>query len=361
MRPLRKYAGGFSLTEMLIATGIMAIGLVLIATIFPVGVKLTGLSAERSIAAVAADEAFAKIQLHGLRNPADWPAAQIAQQTNDPQYAPNWADATYDFCDDYLFTADVIVDPGTDGAWGTADDIYNYDFDSDGNYGATDDEISDLGDDGIGHTADDFFNNPGVDGTWGNTDDVVSGLGNIFLYPTEPLSEGTKYHWSALCRRVGNKDVQVTVFVNRKTFAGMKFYGFYHDRTAAPYNNPSQVPVVTSIWPRPVPVNVIPLSSTRVLSIGAGPGFIQTTNRTFFDEGYTIVDDYTGNIYRILEMKDENGDGFLDIVLMDDWQIPAGKPATITDIVWVVPPGVGSSRYPCVGVFQKVIRFDEIE
>ena len=60
---------------MLIATGIMAIGLVMVATIFPVGVKLTSMSTERTIGAVVADEAFAKIQLYGLRDFVNWPVA----------------------------------------------------------------------------------------------------------------------------------------------------------------------------------------------------------------------------------------------------------------------------------------------
>jgi prepilin-type N-terminal cleavage/methylation domain-containing protein len=57
---------GFSLTEVLLAVGILAIGLVFIAGTFPVGIGLTTVAAERTVAAVAADEAFAKIRLYGI-------------------------------------------------------------------------------------------------------------------------------------------------------------------------------------------------------------------------------------------------------------------------------------------------------
>jgi prepilin-type N-terminal cleavage/methylation domain-containing protein len=57
---------GFSLTEVLLAVGILAVGLLFIAGTFPVGIALTTVAAERTVAAVAADEAFAKIQLYGI-------------------------------------------------------------------------------------------------------------------------------------------------------------------------------------------------------------------------------------------------------------------------------------------------------
>lgn len=57
---------GFSLVEVMLAAGILAIGFMLIATVFPVGIKLTATATERTIAAVAADEAFAKVRLYGV-------------------------------------------------------------------------------------------------------------------------------------------------------------------------------------------------------------------------------------------------------------------------------------------------------
>ena len=65
---------GFSLTEVMMAAGILAIGFMLIATVFPVGIKLTTTATERTIAAVAADEAFAKIRLYGVDfSSPNWP------------------------------------------------------------------------------------------------------------------------------------------------------------------------------------------------------------------------------------------------------------------------------------------------
>jgi Tfp pilus assembly protein PilV len=61
---------GFSLTETLLAVGTLAIGLLFIAGAFLAGIHFTTIATERTIAAVAADEAFAKIRLYGI-NPAD--------------------------------------------------------------------------------------------------------------------------------------------------------------------------------------------------------------------------------------------------------------------------------------------------
>ncbi|MBM4104673.1 MAG: prepilin-type N-terminal cleavage/methylation domain-containing protein, partial [Planctomycetes bacterium] len=58
---------GFSLTEVLMATGILAIGLMLVAMAFPVGVKLVSVSTERAIADAAIGEAAAKMRLYGIK------------------------------------------------------------------------------------------------------------------------------------------------------------------------------------------------------------------------------------------------------------------------------------------------------
>lgn len=60
---------GFSLTEVLMAVGILSIGMMLVATMFPAALYLTTIASERTMAAIVADEAFAKIQFYGLEPP----------------------------------------------------------------------------------------------------------------------------------------------------------------------------------------------------------------------------------------------------------------------------------------------------
>ena len=56
----------FSLTEVLMAAGILCIGIMLVATMFPVAIYLTTVASERTMASIVADEAFAKMQLYGM-------------------------------------------------------------------------------------------------------------------------------------------------------------------------------------------------------------------------------------------------------------------------------------------------------
>ena len=86
---------GFSLTEVLLAAGILVIGFMLIAGTLPVGIKLTAMGTERTIGAVAADEAFAKVQLFGLRDTPPW--------LEDPNF----------HCVDYASVSELILNPNS--------------------------------------------------------------------------------------------------------------------------------------------------------------------------------------------------------------------------------------------------------
>lgn len=62
---------GFSLAETLIALGVLTVGMLFIAGVFPVGIHFTYVSIDRTTSAVVADEAFAKVKLYAQRVPDD--------------------------------------------------------------------------------------------------------------------------------------------------------------------------------------------------------------------------------------------------------------------------------------------------
>jgi prepilin-type N-terminal cleavage/methylation domain-containing protein len=252
---------GFSLTEVLIAIGILAVGMTFVAGVFPAGIYLMTIATERTIAAVAADEAFAKIRIYKVDfTPSKWPANPTVH------------------CVDFNTVSSVAVDPCE------------------------------------------------------------------FEYPSTNTAAEKQYCWSALCRAKEdpainpNPPVQVTVFVSRKVSRNLEYY------------RPDPTGSGEVAWPipdktnRPVPVKV------GVNSV-PGPGHENELNigipneKTFINDGYTIVDDATGRIYRVLERYKPPNDS---IILLDrNWD--GSSPGD----VWVVPPPVGGGRYPCITVYQN--------
>jgi Tfp pilus assembly protein PilV len=245
---------GFSLTEVLLAVGTLAIGMVFIAGVFPAGIHFTTIATERTIAATAADEAFAKIKLY---------AKQIDfNELND--YELN------DF-NDVLYSG-FEIDP------------------------------------------------------------------NEFSYPSTGADSSKKqYCWSALLRLVdpAQRQVQVTVFVSRKASPNLEYFN-------------ADVTDVCD-WPVPVKVSVVSGSGNKLT--------INAETKNFINDGCTIVNDNTGKIYRVLERYGPPND---QIIQLDrSWDI--------SGFVWVVPPPVApgtapaqklcSGRYPCIAVYQMVIRF----
>jgi len=251
----QQFAKGFSLMEVLLAVGILAVGMLFIAGVFPVGIYFTTVASERTIAATAADEAFAKVVL-------------LAHDPLCPLNAGNFQNP----------------------------------------YSASFEEIADA-----------------------NRALLVPLVQPIpadcFAYPSTPSIDPTakKYWWSAVCRRVDLLDpcsVQATVFISRK--AG-----------------------VTATRPIAVPVGVSGTTGSYELTI--------TGDKTLINDGYTIVDDASGQIYRVLERLAPPLDD--RIIRLDKPWRPDLSPQFLTGIVWVVPPPVGGGRYPCIAVYQKVMRF----
>ncbi|MHC4259953.1 MAG: type IV pilus modification PilV family protein [Planctomycetota bacterium] len=242
---------GFSLTEVLLAVGTLSIGMIFVAGVFPVAVHFSTAATEQTLAAVVADEAFAKIRLYG-------------------EYA----------------VSELLTD------W-----------------------VSDL-----------------PPNECVIFEDAMPMLINQdeFGYPSDPNSDPSqrRYYWYALCRRIGTtRLVQVTVFVSRKTNPNRLY------RTPDGADN--------SDFPMPVEVGVTAGGSAE-LTID------DLLQRSFINDDYRIVDDYSGWLYRVLERKASSDD---TILLDRDWQ---GGPAAS---VWVVPPPVNGGRYPCLAAYQKVIGF----
>lgn len=151
-----------------------------------------------------------------------------------------------------------------------------------------------------------------------------------FAYPSIRTLNDKQYYWAALCRPISSSQVsrllQVTIFISRKVGAGTRYPG---DVTR----------------PIPVNVNVTPVA-------GAGNENRLTIDivgeQGYINDGSAIVDNNTGLIYRVLE---RDPDAPNTIELDKSWQ--GGS----TGSVWVIPPPIGGGRYPCIAIYQKVIRF----
>jgi len=252
---------GFSLTEVLLAVGTFAIGMIFVAGVFPVAIYFTTVATERTIAAVVTDEAFAKIKLYS----------------------------------------------GVDTTWLSA----------------------------LPPTGCVDFN------------DIVVLDRDEFAYPSTSTLTEKHYYWSALCRLDPNdptgRSVQVTVFVSRKIGASAR----YRDRDIATGL------LIESFYPVPVKVGVeyvdtvLPIRKNRLRIVLRLPDALG--DKTLINDGSTIVDDYSGQIYRVLE-RDVSVDN--EIILDRNWD------DLLTPFkVWVVPPPISGGRYPCIAIYQRVIRF----
>jgi hypothetical protein len=231
----------------LIAVGVLSIGLLFIAGTFSAGIRFTTIAYERTVASIAAEEAFTKVRFFG-------PFGSLTPNQQTLLFDPN------------------IIDPN---------------------------------------------------------------IINEFAYPSTGNDwQQKRYFWSALGRPVDNSSVQVTVFVSRKTSPNLTYH--------------APEPLDPVGWPIPMKVGVSGVSGDYLLTLQ------EASKASWINDGYTIVDDETGQIYRVLERYSSDE----QIILLDrNWEGGAQFLATGAGIVWVVPPPIGAGRYPCIAVYQKVIKF----
>jgi prepilin-type N-terminal cleavage/methylation domain-containing protein len=268
---LRKFKdSGFSLTEVLLAAGILAIGFMLVATTFPVGIKLTTVATERTIAAVATDEALAKMNIYGVD------PNKLSYGSLRPFESGVLLSSRYTALETYFIALGMPV-PDSIDALLKAESLY------------PSTEAADMN------------------------------------------AEPAKYHWSALFLRTGINTIKSVIFVSRKAGVGTKFHYFNEDSNAWELVD----------WPVPVKVSV-DRDGTDLLRIN-DDALLPAAYRTeeFINSGSVIVDDQTGYRYDVLERSriDDH-----QIKLAQDWG------GADSGFVWVVPPGLGSSRNPCITV-----------
>lgn len=270
MMTRKRQQRGFSLTETLMAVATLAIGLTFIAGTFLTGIYFATLSTERTIAAVVAEEAFAKVLIFRL-------------DPNDPDLK--------------------------------ADGFTPY-------------------------------------------EDLVTLPADEFRYPSVRDQASRQYSWAAICRQVvdgnnvgpgaGGDLVQCVVFVSRQTGERSSYW--------KRKSGGSGLDLESTDLPRPMRVNVAqqksPATPDELVVKDAVTGDA-TDERTFLSEGAILVDDATGEIYRMLERSPVQ----VDRVKLDrNW---AGGDLTSGSggWVWVVPPAAAGGRNPCVAVYQKILRF----
>ena len=247
----------------MLAVATLAIGMMFIAGTFLTGVYFSTTSTERTIAAVAADEALAKMRIYGL----------------DPNHANLKTDG-------FVPYEQLVTIPAEE-----------------------------------------------------------------YLYPSTREEPSRQYSWAAICRRMsaGSRLVQCTVFLSRQT-AGATYWA---RKTGA---DGPQLGTPNPDLPRPVRVNIVQdaaAANTSEVSIQDAVSTDAVEERAFINDGSVLVDDKTGQIYRVLERYANQPD---KIRLDRPWTggaivAPAGG------WVWVIPPAASGGRDPTVAVYQEVLRF----
>jgi len=266
--------------EVLLAIGVLAIGLLFVAGTFPVGIFLTTSATEQTIAPIVADEAFAKIRIYSLSESNSITQKKIHGGIKLAELRFGKSTETKPFQRNFVLDFNDIV-----------------------NKGEPNDRKFSLSEQ---------------------------------LYPSIPPHQESYYYWSAIMRRVqyvtdanfaDKIPVQVTIFVSHKANGALK------------YPNPDTTKPNKA---QPEPFNLaVTYNSAKKQEIT----ITDSTRQFFINADSTIVEDSIGEIYRVLDRND-------NVVTLDrEWR--GGSPSS----VWVIPPAVGGSKSPCVGVFQRIIKF----
>jgi hypothetical protein len=362
----KTFKPGFSLTEVLMAAGILLVGFLLIAGTFPVGVKLTALATERTIGVVASEEAMAKIHLYGIDNPAQLPYNRHIPYDGVSVVQYQVATNASSFISSTVLTQLSLTYQSNPSFSANPLALERY-FQAQSLYPSTV-----------------FF------------DYSVPASPQIKTDPEDPQ----RYFWSAMCRRLDSTstEIQVTIFVCRMAGQGAWYpqFNFRREFGFAPAADSWSA----SKYPTPVPVRLQTVVGSHI-AVQQGTNNIWNyyfQKLSFFDaaekakaayitKGAILLDDVNGRLMRVLEVRypdatdlgeiilfrpvdsdnnlatvvDSDGDGML-LVAQGTTLVP---PATgFSRWVWLIPPAQAAAapggatppkvagRNPCVGVFQ---------
>lgn len=352
---------GLSLTEVLLAAGILVLGFLLIAGTFPVGIKLTSLATERTISLIAAQEAAGKIKLYGvnLNNPFAIPTDALREYnrfTMDPNSLQPFIESGVPELGLAWFTQDIRLYPST-ANW----------------------------------LAEDYQNAAAYQQSRAKLVGPDGGM--------------PQYYWTALCRRVAvggarGRDVQVTVFVGRKAGAAVWYPRYDPSLAQGPWTRaewPAPVPVIVKWGPTYEPLeNDVDFAGAWVDEIQVDADMYADDGRQdvphplirlgfYFKEGMRIVDGRSGRIMHVGKVIIDRGNGLAIIELLRSVNATPNDPSDdglfevrVSDQanggsrpVWVMPPALNDpgfvgpadgppmvgGRYPGVGVYQWVLSF----
>ncbi len=297
---------GFSLAEVLIAIGILAVAMIFVAGIFPVGIRFAQVSIDRTTAAIAANEAFGKVRLYASRIP------DVNGQLNGFSF-----ERQRDFNDWFTDRTNLyFVDVNT----------YSY---------PTDNTV-DFDDKKYCWSA------------------LLRRTDRFLTDPNKPDS---------------SRDVQVTVFVCSRQTPGVRYYQPDLRRLAFGASGYGRITGQIGRLPKPVRVEIEKITGRddnelRIKNTNAK----NNKEHYLINDGDLILDDSTGRIYRVAERYTAPNDEIILLdrdFIWDDWH---GRSISSPTFVWVVSPPAApgirfgpnlifSGRNPCVAVYQKVIRF----
>ena len=290
---------GFSLTEVLMSAGILAVGFMLIASVFPVGIELTAISIERNIGATAADEAVAKLMIYGVE-PASLPPGQCTVFS-----AATLPNATYlRLYVNSSLPKPIGFDPATDPIpVGLIPAVLTL-------------------------TADRL-----------ESETLYPSIPD-YKYQADPTLR-PKYCWSALCRQIGPQSVQATVFVSRRSGA------------ATMYPDPADPLGSTVDRPAPIAIDVLdPPDMGFVNEIE----ILDPDLAKYVTDDSMLVDSQTGQRMQVLSREIIGGDTIPRRIILTDAVFDTTIPI-IPRQVWVIPTAVSGGRYPCVAVYQRELDF----